>query len=486
MTAEAERARSGAAEADPLRPSLMVVAGWRVVGIAVALVVLGVAIVFTQISQTTDTARNQLLLVLAEDIAGRLVVGADGAVSLRAPELSAAMQVPHRYSVATAERHIVLAGGGFPPPEPLILPAPPGADQANSPFAPGAARNRPAIAFYAAGSPEHRNQSRAATLETAIGATTFYVTVVLDFTEPDAAIEDPFTAFFAQIGWVLIPLMILVLTAMLATFWAELQLLRDASQLAAQIDPRSTGVRLPEQGLPSEIYPLVNSVNRALDRLEEGFRVQRDFTADAAHELRTPLAVMRAQVDALGDSTVTRSLRRDIDAMTRLVNQLLRIAQLETFVVDPNERADLHAIALDVATELAPLAVQRRRAIHLLGAEAPVMVRAGRAEIEHAVRNLVENALFHTPEGTGVDIEVEPDGSIAVRDFGPGVPAADQPNLYRRFWRGRQDGGGAGLGLAIVARIVDAHGGSVTYEDAPGGGGRFRIRLPLDDIPAAA
>ncbi len=461
------------------RPSLMVVIGWRVVGIAITLVILGVAIVFTQLSQTADTIRNQLLLSWAEDIAARLTSDGAGGVALRAPSWSSSAQMPHRYSVATTDRRIVLFGGGFPAPAPLFIPAPPDAARSNTPFGAAAGRAAPVV-FYAAGPAEHPNQARAATLETSIGGTSYYITVVFDQAEPDTVLDDPFTAFFGRIGWVLIPLMLMVLTAMLATFWAELQLLRDASQLAAQIDPRTTGVRLPEYGLPSELYPLIHAVNRALDRLEDGFRVQRDFTADAAHELRTPLAVMRAQVDAAGDSELTRSLRRDIDAMSRLVTQLLRIAQMETLVVDPNERADLHAVAVDVATELAPLAIQRRREIHLNGGDAPVIVRASRAGIEHAVRNLVENALTHTPEGSSVEVEVTADGSVAVRDFGPGVPAADRPNLFRRFWRGRQDGGGAGLGLAIVARIVEAHRGSVTYEEAPGGGGCFRIRLPID------
>lgn len=469
------------------RPSLMVVVGWRVVGIAVALVILGIAVVFTQLSQTADSNRNQLLAGWADDLAARLMVEAGGAVALRAAEWSNPAQVPHRYSVATADRRIVLAGGAFPPPEPLIIPAPPDAATAISPFATANVARPTPIVFYAAGSPERPNaQSRAATLETHVGGTTFFVTVVYDSTEADSPPEDPLTAFFGRIGWILIPVMLMVLTAMLATFWAELQLLRDASQLAAQIDPRTTGVRLPEQGLPSEIFPLVHAVNRALDRLEEGFRVQRDFTADAAHELRTPLAVMRAQVDALGDSEVARALRRDIEAMSRLVTQLLRIAQLETLVVDPDERADLHAIAVDVATDLAPLAVQRRRAIHLNAADEPVIVQANRAGIEHALRNLVENALSHTPEGTSVEIDVGADGSVAVRDSGPGVREADRPNLFRRFWRGRQDGGGAGLGLAIVARIVEAHRGTVAYEDASGGGACFRIRLPVDPATYAA
>jgi signal transduction histidine kinase len=453
----------------------------------VALVILGIAVVFTQLSQTADASRNQLLVGWAEEIAARLTVDAGGVPALRSAEWSTPQQAPHRYSVATADRHIVLAGGAAPPPEPLIIPPPPDAATAIGRLATETAARAMPIVFYAVGAPDRPDsQSRAATLETRVGDSTFFVTVVHDSLEGDARADDPLTAFFGRAGWILIPVMLMVLTAMLATFWAELQLLRDASQLAAQIDPRTTGVRLPEQGLPSEIFPLVHAVNRALDRLEEGFRVQRDFTADAAHELRTPLAVMRAQVDALGDSEVARALRRDIEAMSRLVTQLLRIAQLETLVVDPDERADLHAVAVDVAIELAPLAVQRRRTIHLNSTDAPVIVRANRAGLEHAVRNLVENALSHTPEGTSVEVDVGADGSIAVRDSGPGVPPADRGNLFRRFWRGRQDGGGAGLGLAIVARIVDAHRGSVAYEDAPGGGACFRIRLPIDPATYAA
>ena len=117
--------------------------------------------------------------------------------------------------------------------------------------------------------------------------------------------------------------------------------MREASTTAAAIGPTRTDVRLPEQAMPAEIVPLVHAVNQALDRLEAGFRAQRDFTADMAHELRTPLAIMRARVDALEPGPVRDALRTDLVNMTRTVNQVLDIAELESFIVASDARADL-------------------------------------------------------------------------------------------------------------------------------------------------
>ena len=106
-----------------------------------------------------------------------------------------------------------------------------------------------------------------------------------------------------------------------------------------------------------KLLPLVVAVNHAFDRLEEGFRVQRRFTADAAHELRTPLAILRSRIDTLGDQATTGILHRDIEGMSRIVGQLLEIAELDTLVVDPAETADLRAVCSDVVQSLAPLAL---------------------------------------------------------------------------------------------------------------------------------
>ena len=111
--------------------------------------------------------------------------------------------------------------------------------------------------------------------------------------------------------------------------------------------------------MPTEIAPLVHAVNQALDRLEAGFRAQRDFTADMAHELRTPLAIVRARVDSLEPGPLRDALRADLVNMTRTVNQVLDIAELESFVVGGDARADLHAVCADAVAFMAPLAVER-------------------------------------------------------------------------------------------------------------------------------
>ena len=277
---------------------------------------------------------------------------------------------------------------------------------------------------------------------------------------------------------VLLPFVVATLAIGILTIRHGLAPLTEVARQVARIDPRSTELRLGGENLPRELLPMVTAINATLDRLDQGFRMQREFTADAAHELRTPLAVLAAHLDSLDDKKVAAALGEDVERMGRLVGQLLSVAQLEALDVAADETADLHAIAVDVAGSLAPFALRRSRAVAVTGTAGQALVRGNAEALRQAVRNLVENALQHTPPGTTVEVAVTDEPALQVIDHGPGVPAADRERLFQRFWRGRRTGDGAGLGLAIVARIVAAHGGSLAVDDAPGGGGRFTIRLP--------
>jgi signal transduction histidine kinase len=257
--------------------------------------------------------------------------------------------------------------------------------------------------------------------------------------------------------------------------------------MAARIGPASTDIRLPTAGLPRELAPLIAAVNQALDRLEQGFRAQRDFTADAAHELRTPLTVLKTHVDLMGDKQVAAMLRQDIDTMGRLVEQMLDIAEADSLVVAAGERADLRAVCADVAAYLAPLALRRDREIAVTGASDPVWVRGNNEALFHAVANLADNALRHTPKDTTVELEVGADGVVRVLDEGPGVPETERSLVFRRFWRrDRRGNASTGLGLAIVSRIAEAHGGRVAVDDRPPRGAAFVLDLSAARLSAAA
>jgi signal transduction histidine kinase len=145
--------------------------------------------------------------------------------------------------------------------------------------------------------------------------------------------------------------------------------------------------------------------------------------------------------------------------------------------VQPTEQTDLSGLALEVAEAVAPVALARRRDVAVTGASIPVSVHGNHDSLHQALRNLVENALSHTGEGTTVEIAVRSrPPSLSVSDQGPGIAAADRDKLFQRFWRADRAGGrGAGLGLAIVQRIVAAHGARIDVGDAAGGGAKFTI-----------
>jgi signal transduction histidine kinase len=144
---------------------------------------------------------------------------------------------------------------------------------------------------------------------------------------------------------------------------------------------------------------------------------------------------------------------------------------------------DLRAICVEVAAMMAEIAIRQDRSIALAGAAQPVWVRGDSAMIFRAVRNLVENAIKHAPPGTAVELQVDDDGSVAVMDRGPGVPEKDRALIFRRFWRADRNPTlnhsfqGAGLGLAIVAKIAEIHAGMVTVASRPGGGAVFTLQF---------
>jgi signal transduction histidine kinase len=212
--------------------------------------------------------------------------------------------------------------------------------------------------------------------------------------------------------------------------------------------------------------------------LRQSERRSRDFAADAAHELRTPLAVLRAQLESLDDKKITASLLQDVDDMARMVEQLLVATRLDFLTVGSDERADLSAICRRVAEHIAPYALSRDRTIELLGAERPIWTRGNAAALEQAVRNLVENAIKHSKNGTTVTIRLDEEPSIKVIDRGEGVPFDLRDFVFRRFWRADSRKGGAGLGLSIVRKTVEIHAGSIDIEDNPQGGAVFTIHLP--------
>jgi len=321
-----------------------------------------------------------------------------------------------------------------------------------------------------------------ASVPTRIGDHTVWVQVGENLEHRDVIIDDIVADFFQRVGWVTIPILAILLAIDILIVRRALQPLVTASKQAQSISPKRADKRLASEGIPEEVTPLVLAVNQALGRLEQGLRAQREFTADAAHELRTPLAILRMRVDTLPDDSVRTELQRDIEGMCRVTNQLLAMAELEAFALDPHEITDLAIVCADVTEALAPLALTQGKDLALTGADGPTWVKGNQELIHAAVRNLVENAINHTPQDTDIQIEVGCDAAVSVLDRGPGIPRSQRELVFQRFWRrDRRRSGSSGLGLAIVRRIVEAHGATIAIEDRPAGGAKFTLRfIPAD------
>jgi two-component system OmpR family sensor kinase len=292
------------------------------------------------------------------------------------------------------------------------------------------------------------------------------------------------------IAW-MAPLLMLVAWAVVSASLAPVARVR--RQVAAREADELAEVS--EAGLPDEIRPLVHELNLLFGRVRQAFDAQKNFVAEAAHELRSPLAALRLQVQGLqrapDDATrqlATERLLAGIDRATRLVEQLLVLArqQAQPSSGEPAQPVSLAELAAQVVADAAPLAATRRIDLGLGEADAGQV--NGHAEpLRILLGNLVDNALKYTPEGGTVDVAVRRDQDqlvLMVEDSGPGIPEADRARVLDRFYRvPGSTATGSGLGLAIANAIAQLHGTALALDRSPRLGGlRIAVRLPLRTV----
>jgi signal transduction histidine kinase len=251
--------------------------------------------------------------------------------------------------------------------------------------------------------------------------------------------------------------MIVFSIAVFFTLRRVLKPLREASVAAARIEPRNFSARIVIRHVPMEFSPVIDAFNQALDRLENGYRVQQTFLEATAHELKTPLALLRAQIEMEGCDD-RGALLRDVDQIARQVHQLLHLAEVSDDRNYRFESTDVAAVAENVVDYLRRLAERRTIYLDLCRTATEFKcVPADPAALHMLLKNVIENAIEHSPSGGVVAVVVEPH-QITIRDEGPGIAEADLPHLFTRFWRGStRRTEGSGLGLAICKEIVVAH-----------------------------
>jgi two-component system, OmpR family, sensor kinase len=299
--------------------------------------------------------------------------------------------------------------------------------------------------------------------------------------------------FYSLTPWLLVPLVLLVLSLGLLTRTGVDHVLHPLEQLRRDIAQRSPqGLQaIGTTHLPAEIAPLAETLNQLLTRIEQMLSHQRRFLADAAHELNTPLAVVKLQAQLVRRArpgewdAALDQLDAGIDRASRLAFQLLQLARLEPDGRRPLlETLRLDNLLREAVAGFSARAEQQGGDLGLAGAD-PVTLVGDPHALRTLVDNLIGNALTHNPGPVRIDVRlsVEPGHAVLeVCDDGIGIAPSDRQRVLERFVRlSPGDGKGSGLGLAIVNEIAMLHGGAVELDDSPGGGLTVRVRLPLAD-----
>jgi signal transduction histidine kinase len=280
----------------------------------------------------------------------------------------------------------------------------------------------------------------------------------------------------------MIPLVVLTLGVAVLSVRRSLAGLVRAAMQAEGMSPLDRSKRFDISGMPREAAIFAIAINELLDRVGNLVQAHRMLVARAAHELRTPLTVVTLELGRK-EPRIER-LEADVRGMSDTVDRLLTLARLESIETPETTELDVGQIALEIVDRLKDWASRTKHRVSLKVCD-PACVAGDAAAIREALRNLIENAIRHTPNGTEIQVTVGPAGSIVVEDNGPGFAAHEISDLLQPFKKGRDSGEGAGLGLAIVKQAIDLHHGHIEVGRSSAGGARFSLTFPQHQ-PAVA
>jgi two-component system, OmpR family, sensor histidine kinase TctE len=322
------------------------------------------------------------------------------------------------------------------------------------------------------------NSIMAATLDLDDRHGPYKLRVVRNLEDAESLVAQLMLSALEELYWPMALLLMAVVTVVVVTVLSSLRSLRAVSHQASMLSLNRLDERLHAQNLPRELVPLVQAVNASLNRLEADYRVQKDFTANAAHELRTPLATLRARLESRLSAQELGDVVFEIEQLARLVEQLLCLARLDSQEQFQFAAFDAHAVALEVARELAPVALESEHYVTAATPDASVPANGNATLTRLVFRNLIENAIQYTPAGTSITLSAESD-SVIIADDGPGIDADAAASLFGRFRRGPNASGfGAGLGLAIAKCIMERQGGRLSLDGNSARGARFVMEFP--------
>lgn len=277
----------------------------------------------------------------------------------------------------------------------------------------------------------------------------------------------------------------LILMSSLVLWFARRSLKRVIS-VARAFDPDKIGGVLPVQGIPTEVVPLVSAVNEMIGRVQESQDRQAFFLAAAAHEIRTPLAIVRNRLEELAESPAKDELRDDVRRLVALVEQLLRLMSIRNRDEVAGE-VDLASLARTVIAERAPPAMEKNVAIEFEADVDSMKVKGDEALLNVALANLIDNAISFSSEGDTLTVRLDETCAISVQDQGPGIAVDVLDSVLEPFTKNPPNRKGHGLGLAIVQAIMKLHDGDVSAANVEGGGARFVLRFkqgPLRELAA--